>query len=158
LATASIAHADPAPRIDPDAVDAVAARFLTRFDVPGLAVAIVAVAIVAPDGQVFARGYGARRLGRPGRVDEHTLFAIGSNTKAFTSAALATLVDDAKLAWDAPVVGYLPTFRMYDPEVTRMMTVRDLLRHRSGLPLGGGDLLCFPASSHVATDVLTALP
>jgi CubicO group peptidase (beta-lactamase class C family) len=139
--------------IDTARVDALVAAFMTRFEVPG-----ASVAIVAPGGQTYAQGYGVRRLGRAERVDAHTLFAIGSNTKAFTAASLATLVDEGKVDWDAPVVRYLPEFRMYDPAVTPVLTVRDLLCHRSGLPLGGGDLLYFPASNHVTADVLTALP
>ena len=69
---------------------------------------------------------------------------------------MALLVDDGKLGWEDPVVKHLPKFRMYDPAVTGMMTVRDLLVHRSGLPLGAGDLMFFPRSSHVAADVLKA--
>lgn len=76
-------------------------------------------------------------------VDEHTLFAIASNSKAFTAAALAILIDEGKVKWDDPVTKYLPDFQMYDPYVTREMTVRDLLSHRSGLVTFGGDLLWY---------------
>ena len=65
-------------------------------------------------------------------VDEHTLFAIASNTKAFTSAALAMLVEEGKLSWDDPVREHLPYFRLYDPYVSQEMRIRDLLSHRSG--------------------------
>src|SRR5207249_4839848 len=68
---------------------------------------------------------------------------IASNTKAFTTAALAMLVDEGKLAWDDPVTKYLPDFQLYDPYVTREFTIRDLVTHRSGLGLGAGDLLWF---------------
>ena len=116
--------------------DAYMARGLREFQVPGAAVAVV------KDGKVvLARGYGVRRLGDPAPVDAHTVFAIASNTKAFTTAALAMLVEEDKLRWDDPVTRYLPDFQLYDPYVSREITVRDLVSHRSGLGLGGGDLL-----------------
>lgn len=114
-------------------------RAMKEFDVPGIAVAIV------KDGQTIAtKGYGVRKLGNPARVDEHTLFGIASNTKAFTAASLAILVDEGKLNWDDPVTKHLPAFALYDPYVTREITVRDLLSHRSGLGLGAGDLMYWP--------------
>ena len=76
-------------------------------------------------------------------VDENTLFAIASNSKAFTTASLAILVDEKKLNWDDKVSKYLPDFEMYDAYVTREMTVRDLVTHRSGLDTFSGDLLWY---------------
>jgi CubicO group peptidase (beta-lactamase class C family) len=134
-------------------VDALVANFMTRFETPGLS-----VTIVRPNQPVFARGYGVRTLGRAGAVDAHTRFGIASNSKSFTAAALALLVDAGKLGWDDPVIKHLPDFRMHDPAVTQMMTVRDLLVHRSGLPLGAGDLMYFPSSGRPASDALKALP
>ena len=119
-------------------IDAYALKAGQEWKVPGFA-----VAIVKDDRVVFAKGYGVRELGRPEPVDKDTLFAVASNTKAFTSAALATLVDEGKLRWDDPVTKYLPGFQLYDPYVTREMTVRDLLSHRSGLATFGGDLLWY---------------
>src|SRR5205814_1364878 len=114
---------------------------LQTLRVPGAAVAVVR------DGKlVFAQGYGVRTLGDSSPVDAHTLFQIASNTKAFTTAALAMLVDEGKLAWDDPVTKYLPDFQLYDPYVTREFTLRDLVTHRSGLGLGAGDLLWFHSS------------
>ena len=104
------------------------------WHVPGLA-----VAIVQNDSVVLARGFGQRELGKTQPVDEHTLFAVASNTKAFTVGLLGRLVDRALLNWDDKVVYYLPDFHMYDPYVTKEMTIRDLLTHRSGLPTFGGD-------------------
>jgi CubicO group peptidase (beta-lactamase class C family) len=101
---------------------------LKDWEVPGLA-----IAVVKDDAVVLARGYGVRKLGDTAPVDEHTLFAIGSASKAFTAAALAILVDDGKVKWDDPVSKYLPDFQLSDPYVTRELTVRDLLCHRSGL-------------------------
>lgn len=118
--------------------DAYAAKSLQTLQTPGAAVAVV------KDGKVlFARGYGVRTLGDNTPVDAHTLFQIGSNTKAFTTAALAILVDEGKLTWDDPVTRLMPGFQLYDPYVTREFTIRDLVTHRSGLGLGAGDLLWF---------------
>lgn len=104
---------------------------------PGLA-----VAVLKDDKVVFAKGYGVRELGKPGKVDEHTLFAVASNTKAFTATLLGMLIEEERLTWDTRVVDLMNDFQMYDPYVTREMTVRDLLTHRSGLATFGGDHLC----------------
>src|SRR5690242_11132460 len=101
---------------------------MADWHVPGLA-----IAVVKDDKLVWARGFGQRSLDEAGKVDIDTLFSIGSNTKAFTAAALGTLVDAGKLSWDAPVTGYLPRLQFYDPYVTRELTPRDLLSHRSGI-------------------------
>ena len=122
----------------PKDFDAYVARGLEALRTPGVAIAVV------KDGRVvFAKGYGLRALGDTGRVDAHTLFQIASNTKAFTTAALAILADAGKLSWDDPVTKFIPGFQLYDPYVTREFTVRDLVTHRSGLGLGAGDLLWF---------------
>jgi CubicO group peptidase (beta-lactamase class C family) len=106
-------------------------KAMKEWQVPG-----VAIAIVKDDLILHARGYGVRKISEPIAVDEHTLFAIGSSSKAFTAAAIAILVDQGKVKWDDPVTKYLPGFEMYDPYVTRELTVRDLLTHRSGLQRG----------------------
>ena len=125
---------------------------MKTFAVPGLAVAVV------KDGQVvLAKGYGVRKLGEPAPVDAQTLFGIASNTKAFTATALGLLVEEGKLEWDGQVTRYLPWFQMYDPYVTREMTVRDLLVHRSGLGLGAGDLLLWPKSSYTRREIVSRL-
>jgi CubicO group peptidase (beta-lactamase class C family) len=123
----------------PPDFDAYVQRVMERFEVPGLSVAIV------KDGQVvLAKGFGVRALGSSAPVDEKTLFGIASNTKLFTATALGILVEEGKLEWDTPVVHYLQSFQMYDPWVTRHITVRDILVHRSGLGLGAGDLMFWP--------------
>lgn len=104
----------------------------------------IAIAIVEGDRTTLSRGWGERRLGSPERVDAETIFQTGSTGKAMTAAALAILVDEGKIGWDDPVIRHLPWFRMYDPWVTREITVRDLLVHRSGLGLGQGDLMFVP--------------
>lgn len=121
-------------------------KALAEWQVPGLA-----IAIIKDDRIVLARGYGVRELGKPARVDEHTLFAIGSSSKAFTAASLAMLVDEGKIKWDDPATKYLPGFQLYDPYSTRELTVRDLLSHRSGLERG--DLLWY-ASAYDRNEVL----
>ena len=132
----------------PGDLDAFVARVMREFQVPGLALAVV------KDGRVLvAKGYGVRRLGAAGPVDARTLFGIASNTKAFTATALAMLVEEGKIAWDAPVIRYLPDFAMHDPWVTRELTVRDLLVHRSGLGLGAGDLLWWPPSTYTRAEI-----
>src|SRR6266481_4739585 len=144
-----ILRAQTAP---PSDLDSFVAKALKTFQVPGLSVAIV------KDGKtVLAKGYGVRKMGNPTPVDENTLFGIGSNTKAFTSAALAILVDEGKLSWDDRVYERLPGFQMYDPYVSHEMTIRDLLTHRSGMGLGEGDLLFWPHSTFTREDIIYRL-
>ena len=133
----------PARRSAPADLDQWVARAMKTFEVPG-----VALAIVKDDAVVIAKGYGVRKLGDPAPVDAKTLFGIASNTKVFTATALGMLVEEQKIEWDAPVIRYLPGFAMWDPYVTRELTVRDLLVHRSGLGLGAGDLLWWPSSTY----------
>jgi CubicO group peptidase (beta-lactamase class C family) len=141
-----------APVSVPSDIDSYVANSMKTFDVPGMAVAIV------KDGKiVVAKGYGVRKLGDPTRVAEHTMFGIGSNTKAFTTAALAGLVDAGKLSWDDPVYQRLPGFVMYDPYVSHEMTIRDLLTHRSGMGLGEGDLLFWPHSTYTREEIIYKL-
>jgi CubicO group peptidase (beta-lactamase class C family) len=124
-----------------DNLDSIVNRARQDFEVPGIAVAVV------KDGKVvLAKGYGVRKLGEAAPVTPQTLFGIASNTKAFTAAALAMLVDEGRIQWDDPATRHLPAFQMYDPYVTRELTVRDLLVHRSGLGLGAGDLMFFPTT------------
>src|SRR5437660_3291164 len=134
----------------PPDLDAYVGRVMKTFDVPGIAVAIVKDRKV-----VLAKGYGVRKLGDPTPVDENTLFAIGSNTKAFTVAALATLVDENKISWDDHVYQHLPGFRMYDPYASQELTIRDMLTHRSGLGEGEGDLLDLWPSRYTRQDIVS---
>lgn len=123
-----------------------------QFDVPGIAVAIV------KDGKVvLEEGYGVRELGKPEKVDARTRFAIASNTKAFTAAALQMLAEQGKLNMGDRVIDHLPWFQMSDPYVTREMRIRDLLAHRSGLSLGAGDLLYWPPTSYSTKEVVQHL-
>lgn len=128
---ATALHAQPAAIAQ---FDADVARAVKDWKATGLA-----IAVVRNDSVLFAKGYGVREMGKPDPVDADTRFAIGSTTKAMTALALGMLVDEGKVRWDAPVIDYLPAFRLSDPYVTRELTVRDLLTHRSGL--GNADLL-----------------
>ncbi len=139
----------PAP---PPGVDQWVERAMRTFEVPGLA-----LAIVKDDEVVLAKGYGVRKLGETTPVDARTLFGIASNTKAFTATALGLLVEQGRIGWDEPVVRYLPAFAMWDPFVTRELTVRDLLVHRSGLGLGAGDLLWWPESTYDRKEIARRL-
>lgn len=136
----------------PADLDAYVAQVMKTFDVPG-----ISVAIVKDEKVVVAKGYGVRKLGEPTPVDENTLFGIGSNTKAFTTAALATLVDAGKISWDDRVYERLPGFQMYDPYVSHEMTIRDLLTHRSGMGLGEGDLLFWPHTTFTRKEIIYRL-
>ncbi|MGL2966995.1 serine hydrolase [Flavobacterium sp. XGLA_31] len=120
-------------------VDVLAERTLKAFNVPGIAVGII------KDGKlVLAKGYGVTNIKTQQKVDANTLFGIASNSKSFTTAALAILVDEGKINWDDKVIKYLPEFKMYNEYVTNEFTIRDLLTHRSGLGLGAGDLMIWP--------------
>lgn len=119
-------------------IDEYAKAVLATHGGPGMA-----IAVVKDDKVVLAKGYGTRELGKDAPVDENTLFAIASNSKAFTTASLAMLVDEKKIAWDDKVSKYLPGFQMYDPWVTSELTIRDLVTHRVGLDTFSGDLLWY---------------
>ena len=119
-------------------IDDYANTVMTTWKGPGMA-----IAVVKDDKTVMAKGYGVRELGKPDKVDADTLFAIASNTKAFTTASLAILVDEKKIAWNDKVSKYLPDFQLYDPWVTNELTIRDIVSHRVGLDTFSGDLLWY---------------
>lgn len=144
----TIAVASQGPVQQLAALDAYIAKARDDWKVPGLA-----VAIVQGDKVLLSKGYGVLQSGATNAVDEHTLFAIASNSKAFTSAALAMLVDEGKLRWDDRVSQHLPWFRLRDPWASADIRVRDLLCHRSGLGTFSGDLLWW-GTSYSAREVL----
>ncbi|MBH0042534.1 MULTISPECIES: serine hydrolase [unclassified Pseudoalteromonas] len=139
-------------QVDTNKIDDVIKASMARFDVPGMA-----VAIVENDKVIFAKGFGVTNLDTNKKVNKDTLFGIASNTKAFTTAALAKLVDEGKLSWDDRVIDHLPEFRLYDSYVTREMRIRDLLSHRSGLGLGQGDLMIWPSTDKSVDEILAGL-
>lgn len=148
LALPAVASAQATTPLPPD-LDGFVEGVMADHGVPGLA-----VAVVQGDRVLLAKGYGVRTLGRPERVDAHTLFGIASNTKAFTATALGLLVEEGRLDWEDRVIDHMPWFRMSDPWVTAQLTVRDLLVHRSGLGLGAGDLLFWPATTFTRREVV----
>src|SRR5438105_6030105 len=109
-------------------VDKMASDTMRIWQVPGLA-----VAIVQNDHVVYMKGFGVRELGKPDPVTPDTLFEIASTTKAFTATALAMLVDQKKLDWDDPVRKYVDYFHLADPCADSLVTVRDIVSHRTGL-------------------------
>lgn len=131
-------------------IDSLVAKTMAMMPLAGIAVAVV------KDGKVIhAKGYGVTSISTKEKVDENTLFAIASNSKAFTTMALAILVDEGKINWLDKVVDYIPEFKMYDPYITANFNIQDLLTHRSGLGLGAGDLMFFPdGSDFTIKDVL----
>jgi CubicO group peptidase (beta-lactamase class C family) len=117
-----------------DSLDSYIQRGMKQWEIPGLAIAIV------KDGKVIlSKGYGIRENGKAGNVDENTLFIIASNSKLFTGTALAKAEYDRKLSLNDKVTRYIPWFKMYDSNVTRMATIRDMLSHRLGLKTFQGD-------------------
>ncbi len=129
-------------------LDQYVAKAQREWQVPGLA-----IAVVKDDQILLSKGYGVRRVGTNDAVDQKTLFAIASNSKAFTAAALGILVDEGKLSWDDHVTKHLPWFRLKDDVATREIRVRDLLCHRSGLGTFSGDLLWW-GTEYSAKEVL----
>ncbi|MFT6897206.1 MAG: CubicO group peptidase (beta-lactamase class C family) [Paraglaciecola sp.] len=117
-------------------------QIMQHFQIPGAAIGVV------KNGKVIAaQGFGVKTLGNNTPIDANSIFKIASNTKAFTAAALAILVDDGKISWDGKVQTYLPDFKLHDPWVSEHFNLIDLLTHRSGLGLGAGDLMLWPEPS-----------
>jgi CubicO group peptidase (beta-lactamase class C family) len=154
LALAALPAGSPVPAQEgPDlaaTLDAYVAQAVSDWGVPGLAIAVVL------DGElVFAKGYGVRELGGAEPVDEHTLFAIGSTTKALTAATVGLQVAAGRMGWDDPVARHLPGFRLHDPYASHQATARDLLTHRAGL--GNADLVWY-GQDRSRSELLAALP
>jgi len=125
--------ARPAAAVGP-ALDAFIGQGMKDWKIPGLSI------VVVKDGAaVYEKGFGVRRLGAPGAVDAHTLFGMMSTTKAMTALAIAMLVDEGKVKWDDPVAKHLPWLQLPEPYLTAHVTVRDALRHSTGL--ASADLL-----------------
>ncbi|NCD69606.1 serine hydrolase [Mucilaginibacter agri] len=121
-------------RFIPDSIDNYINRALTNWRIPG-----AAVCIVKDNRIVLLKGYGIKELGVPTKVDQNTLFMIGSNTKAFTATALAMLQDQHKLSLDDKVTKYIPDFKLENKLATQEVTIRDLLCHRLGIGTFQGD-------------------
>ena len=146
------ADATAAPLVLVD-YDAALQRTMQAYDSTGM------VAAISKDGETVWRGAeGLAEEGTNRAVTQDMLFPIASISKAFTATALAILVDRGEVDWDAPVRTYIPEFAMWDPWVSEEFTVRDALTHRSGLPLGAGDLLIWPDGDAKPEDIIAALP
>jgi CubicO group peptidase (beta-lactamase class C family) len=116
-------------------------KMAAEWQIPGMTIGIV------KDGElVFSKGYGVKEIGKNEKPDENTLYAIASNSKAFTSAIIAMLVQEGKLSWDDKVKDHLPYFEVYDPYISQMVTIRDLLCHRVGLGTFSGDFIWYKSN------------
>ena len=140
--------AQPTPAFISDSLEQYIKRGMADWQIPGLAVAIIKDSKV-----IIAKGFGTKEAGKNDPVDENTLFMIASNTKEFTATAMALLDEQKKISLDDRVVKYLPDFSLYDPEATKLLTIRDLLSHRLGTKNYQGDFL-FWDTDFTRTDVL----
>jgi len=140
-------------QISPRKIDSLMEKSMKEFNVVGASIAVIENGKI-----VLEKGYGIKSLITKEPVNQFTNFQIASNSKAFTTAALSILVDEGKIKWDDKVTKYIPEFKMYDNYVTENFIIEDLLCHRSGLGMGAGDLMEFPAGSDFGiNDVLTNL-
>ncbi len=117
-----------AQTLDAHRIDRLVAKTLRLWNVPG-----AAVAITSGDHVLYLKGFGVREAGSDLPITPDTRFAIGSTTKAFTSAAIGMLVDEGKMSWDESVRKHLEYFHLADPLADEEVTVRDILSHRTGL-------------------------
>jgi len=131
-------------------LDSYYEKALKEWNIPGMA-----IAIVKNDSIIFSKGYGYANIEEKTKVDFNTLFAIASNSKAFTATAIAQLVEQKKIKWTDKVIDYLPYFKMYDEYTTHHTTIEDLLCHRSGLKTFSGDLLWY-GTTKTAEEILSA--
>ncbi|MGA3134870.1 MAG: serine hydrolase [Terracidiphilus sp.] len=141
--------AAPAAKPSLDGLDEFIAQTMKDWKVPGLA-----LAVIQGDKVTLLKGYGYRDLEKQLPVTPNTLFAIGSITKSFTVTTLGMEMDEGKVDWDKPVRDYLPTFKLYTPELTEQVTIRDLITHRTGLPRH--DLIWY-SSDFSREDILSRL-
>jgi CubicO group peptidase (beta-lactamase class C family) len=137
------AHAQGGTQVTKEQVDKARAEIekLAQHQVDTNVVPGLAIAVVFQDHVVYAKGFGVREVGKPEKVDADTVFQLASVSKPIGATVVAALVSEGKIAWDSKISDLDPTFAMYDPWVTREITIRDLYAHRSGLPAHAGDLL-----------------
>ena len=128
LLVSAFAPGHPSPDRFPRELDAYIAKVLTDWKIPG-----IGIAVVRNDSVMVAKGYGVRELGKPGPVDQNTVFDIASIAKSFTATAAAVLVDRGVIRWDDPVRRYLPDLVLPTPALTDSVTIRDFLSHRTGI-------------------------
>ncbi len=136
--TISLSAQPKSLEVDLQELDAYFEKTAKDWGIPSVSVGIV------KDGEIiFSEGYGVLEVGKPKKSDGNTLYAIASNTKAFTSAMIAMLVQEEKLNWDDKVQKYLPYFKLYDNYVSKETSIRDLLCHRVGLGTFSGDVIWY---------------
>lgn len=129
-------NAQTTPTFISDSLDLYVNRGLANWLIPGAAV------LVVKDGKVVvAKGYGVKEFGKNDKVDENTLFLIGSNTKAFTGTALALLEHEGKIKLEDKVIDYIPDFKMKNPLVTNELNLTDIVTHRMGYETFQGDFM-----------------
>ena len=134
-------HAQVEKKVDLKALDNYFAKMVKDWDVPGASIGVV------KDGElVFTGNYGVLEKGKKGKPNAQTLYAIASNSKAFTSAIMGMLVQEGKSDWNDKVKKYLPYFAMYDEWVAEHMTIRDILSHRVGLGTFSGDNIWYKSN------------
>lgn len=151
--TALLAGGTCFAEVTPKAIEAEVNRAVEAFDLTG-----VAITVVSRDAVIYRETRGIRDVRHPDvKIDENTLLPFASIGKAFTTTALAMMVEEGKLDWDDPVRTFIPEFEMSDPYITAEFSVRDLVTHRSGLPLGAGDLLIVPDAKPRVSDILAAM-
>ena len=113
---------------DINAFDSYVQKTMQDWQIPGMS-----VAIVKNNEIIFTKGYGVREIGTNKKVDTKTIFVCASTTKAMTAVCMGILADEGKINWSDPVIKYLPDFKLYDPYVTRELTIQDLFLHNSGV-------------------------
>ena len=141
--TLLLAQAQEAPSVTLEQVQSAiaATEKLVQSEVDSGAVPGIAIGVVFQDKLVYAKGFGVRNTQTGEPVDADTVFQLASISKPVGSTVLASLVDEGLISWNSKLSELDPEFTMYDPWVTREVTLRDMYAHRSGLPDHAGDLL-----------------
>jgi CubicO group peptidase (beta-lactamase class C family) len=145
ISSSGFSQTDTLPSFIKDSLDNYVNQALADWQIPGVSVAIVKNGKVA-----WMKGYGVKETGGNDKVDENTLFMIGSNTKAFTATSLAMLDAEKKLSLEDKVRKWLPDFKLYDPWVAKEANIRDLLCHRLGFETFQGDFMYFDSDLSTA--------
>jgi len=140
-----------AQEIDFGKFDNYVKKSMRDFNIPGLAIGVIQNGDI-----VFQQGYGVSMVGEDQRISTNSMFGIASLSKGFTVASVGMLVEEGKLNWDDKVTKHLPNWKLSDPIVTNMMTIEDLLCHRSGLKTFDGDLLWY-GSNYSREEIITRI-
>jgi CubicO group peptidase (beta-lactamase class C family) len=117
-------------------IDDYVLECMKRWQIPGMSIAVI------EDGKVtYTKGYGVKELGKNDFVDENTMFAVASNTKAFIGTSIALLENDGKIKLDDRVQKYLPDIKLNVTELSSMLSIKDILTHRIGIGTFHGDFI-----------------